>query len=400
VIRGHTGLFYGATPMLVFAGHTNNFRTPPGNISITLTPTATQTVYDQLLAVGVDMNTYPLEALPVIPIETVQQAAALAAGGVARDPFVGAGIDIVSPDFRNPRAFQAGLGFESELFSNFVAGLQLNYVNTVNLMRNRDWNLPLPTIRPNDAAQRPFYGLRSGRTRPIPTLGAFTVRESSARSMYRGATVQAQYRVSRFQFGAFYTLAESFSDSDLERDAGGVDFDNAANFLPDYNYSRLDARHQFTANTVMQLPLDFEFSAILRARSGFPLNSYVGNDANEDLFTTDRPYSAPGVPFERNYFRNRPVSSTDMRIMKNFRFGDVRRLQFSAEFFNLFNQSNVVFNNSTGSSSTVITYGPGMGAPVDARFQQLRLASGDYNAATTVQGTTPLQVQFGLRFFF
>lgn len=399
VIRGHTGLFYGATPMIVFAGHTNNFRTPPGNISITISPTATQTVYDLFQAVGVDLNRTPLNALPIIPVETVQRAAALAAGGVARDPFIGAGLDIVAPDFRNPRAFQAGLGVESELFTGFVAGLQLNYVNTVNLMRNRDWNLPAPIIRPNDPAQRPFYGLRSGRTRPVPTLGPFTVRESSARSMYRGATLQAQYRVKRYQFGAFYTLSETFSDSDLERDAGGVDFDNATNFKPDYNYSRMDARHQFTANTVVSLPLDFELSAILRVRSGYPLNALTGGDTNEDLFNTDRPYSAPGVPFERHSFRNRGTSITDLRVMKNFRFGEVRRLQFSAEMFNLFNQDNVVFNSFTG-TGTVTTYGLGLGAPVDARFMQLRNAAGQYNPATTTQAGTPLQVQFGLRFFF
>jgi hypothetical protein len=272
-------------------------------------------------------------------------------------------------------------------------------VNTVNLMRNRDWNLPFPTIRPTDPAQRPFYGLRSGRTRPVSTLGPYTVRESSARSMYRGATLQAQYRVRRYQFGAFYTLSETFSDSDLERDAGGVDFDDASNFSRDYNYSRLDARHQFAANTVVSLPLDFELSAIFRARSGYPLNALTGTDSNEDLFNTDRPYSAPGLPFERHAFRNRSTSSTDMRVMKNFRFGEVRRLQFSAEFFNLFNQENVVYNSFTG-GGTVTTYGPGLGVPPDPRFQQLRTAQGQYNAATTTQVGTPLQIQFGLRFFF
>jgi hypothetical protein len=347
----------------------------------------------------VDLNRSELGSLPIIPLDTVQRAAALAAGGVARDPFVGAGLDIVSPDFENPRAFQAGLGIESELFAGFITGIQLNYVNTVHLMRNRDWNLPLPTIRANDPAQRPFYGLRSGNTRPIPTLGPFTVRESSSRSMYRGATLQAQYRVRRYQFGAFYTLSETFSDSDLERDAGGVDFDNAANFRPDYNYSRLDSRHQLSANTVVSLPLDFEVSAIFRARSGYPLNALTGADTNEDLFTQDRPYSAPGVVFERQAFRNRGTAITDLRIMKNFRFGEVRRLQFSTEIFNLFNRDNVVYNSFAG-TGTVTTYGLGMGAAVDPRFQQLRNAAGQYNAATTTQMGTPLQVQFGLRFFF
>jgi hypothetical protein len=401
VVRGHAGIFYGATPMLLFAGHTNNFRTPPGNISITLAPTATQTVYQQLLAAGADLNQYPLDALPVIPVETVQRAAALAAGGTARDPLTGAGIDIVAPDFRNPRSYQAGLGVETEVLSNLVAGVQLNYVKTVNLHRNRDYNLPGPMLRTGDLAQRVHFGQRSGVPRPIPTLGQFTVRESSAESMFRGATFQAQYRARRFQFGAFYTLSENFSDSDLERDAGGVDFQNAYDFQPDYNYSRLDARHQFTANGLVSLPLDFEVSGIFRARTGYPLNATTGGDQNEDLFNTDRPFAAPGNPMERNAFRNRSFNGTDLRILKNFRFGEVTRLQFSAELFNLFNVDNVEFIESrAGIYGLGINPTTGEVAPIDTRFQRLYTSAGDYDPATTQQRGTPLQVQFGLRFFF
>ena len=37
---------------------------------------------------------------------------------------------------------------------------------------------------------------------------------------------------------------------------------------------------------------------------------------------------------------------------------------------------------------------------VNARFQRLRLASGDYDPSTTVQQGTPFQAQLGLRFSF
>jgi hypothetical protein len=355
--------------------------------------------------VGVDLNASPLASPPIIPVETVQRAATLAAGGTARDPFAGAGLDIVATDYQNPRSFQAGLGVESELASNFVAGLQLNYVNTVHLHRNRDYNLPGPRIRPGDLAQRPFFGLRSGTPRPIASLGPFTVRESSARSMYRGATMSAQYRKQRFQFGAFYTLSENFSDTDMERDSGGVEFENAYSMGRDYNYGRLDARHQFAAHGLVSLPLGFEIAGILRARSGFPLNATTGADTNEDLFNTDRPYSAAGIPMERNAFRNRGVRTTDLRILKDFRLGETKRLQFSAEIFNLFNADNVVFNSPIG-GGTVTTFGLGIdpvtgAVPLtDPRFRRLRLADGTYDPQTTIQSGNPLQGQFGLRFFF
>ncbi len=400
VVRGHTGLFYAATPMLLFAGATNNFRVPPGDLSIAINPTATQTVYQQFLAAGVDLNRTPLGQLPVVPIETVQRTAALAAGGVARDPYLGINVLAMAPDFRNPRSFQAGLGVDSELARNFLAGVQLHYVNTVHLQRNRNYNLPGPVIRPTDRAQRPFFGLRSGTPRPVTTLSDVTSRESSARSLYRAMTFSTQYKTRRFQFGVFYTLARTYSDDDNERDAGGFGYENSFNLRPDYNYSRMDVRHQFASYAVATLPWGFETSGLFRTRSGLPMNATTGADTNEDLASNDRPYSAPGVPFLRNSFRNRKSLNADLRVLRNFRLGSDRiRLQFSTEFFNLFDVDNVVFAGANASVYGLGIDAAGNAVAIDPRFQRLRLTGGAYDP-TNQQTGSPLQVQFGLRLFF
>ncbi|MBS1829698.1 MAG: TonB-dependent receptor [Acidobacteria bacterium] len=397
VIRAHTGLFYAATPLLLYSGHTNNLRNPPGDVSITLAPTATQTVYQQLLAVGVDLNRTPLGSLPVIPVETVQRAAALAAGGTARDPFAGIGLTMMGSDYRNPGSYQAGFGVEKEVTGSLVAGVQWNYVNTVHLHRNRDYNLPAPVIRAGDG--RAVYGLRTqGRLRPIATLGTITVRESSARSLYRGMTVSGQYRKKRLQLSAFYTLSSNYSDDDSERDASALNYDDPSNFRPDYGYSNLDAKHQFTSNVLVQLPWGFETALIFRLRSGAPMNARTLNDLNEDLSGIDRPYSAPGVPFARNSFRNREVTFNDLRVLRNFGLGETRRLQFSVELFNMLGIDNVVFGPNAS------FYGPGIteigtAAPVDPRFQRLKLPDGTYDANNQQVGN-PFQAQVGLRFFF
>jgi hypothetical protein len=404
VVRGHTGLFYAAAPLLVFAGPTNNFRLPPGDLSITLSPTATQTVYQQLLAVGVNLNSTPLDALPVIPIDTVQRASTLALGGRALDPFAGASLIMMPRDYANPRAFQTGLGVETEVIRNLVAGLQFNYVNTVHLMRNRDYNLPAPFIRPNDASRRPTYGLRTGTLRPIPSLGSITVRETSARSMFRSLTFSAQHRSKKLQFGAFYTWAENFSDDDSERDATGFNYADPFNLALDYGPARIDIRHQFASYFVYSLPAGFDVSGSFRARSGIPVNATTGADTNEEFSTNDRPYSAPGVPFPRNSFRNRAVYGNDLRVLKNFFLGsETRKIQFSAEFFNLFNIDNVSFSGANGGLFGGV-YGLGIGTngqqvPVDSRFLRLRMPDGTYDRNNSQVGT-PLQVQFGLRFFF
>ncbi|MEZ5403422.1 MAG: carboxypeptidase regulatory-like domain-containing protein [Bryobacteraceae bacterium] len=403
VVRGHTGLFYASTPLIVFAGPTNNFRLPPGDVSITLAPVNGRSVYQQLLAVGVDLNETALGQLPVIPVETVQRASALALGGNARDPFAGIGVLAAASDFQNPRAFQAGLGVDHEVFSNFLVGAQFNLVNTVHLQRNQDYNLPAPTLRATDG--RLNYGLRSGARRPLPNLGSITVRASSARSMYRGLTLSAQYRTRKIQFGGFYTRSQNYSEDDTERDASGFNYDDPSNFHADYGYSRNDIRNQWTSYFVYSLPFGFDISGIFRARSGLPVNPTTGSDSNEEFGNNDRPMSAPGQRLERNSFRNRAVYNDDLRILKNFPLGgDTRKVQFSVEFFNLFNIDNVVYSGANGGLFGGV-YGPGInpanGQAVaqDPRFLRLRLPDGSYDRNNAQVGT-PLQVQLGLRLFF
>lgn len=403
VIRAHTGLFYASTPLIVMAGPVNNFRLPPGDVSITLAPVGGLTVYQQLLAAGVDLNRYALGQIPVIPAETVQRAAQLALGS-APDPFAGASLTAMAADFRNPRAVQAGAGIESEILSNLVIGIQWNYVNTVHLQRNRDYNLPLPTLLANDASQRPNYGLRTRNVRrPLPNLGTILARESSARSLYRGATVSAQYRTRRYQFSVNYTRSRNFSDDDTERDAAGVNYADPQDFSQEYAYSRLDTRHMANAHFVLPLWLGFEAAGIVRMRSGSPITAITGSDNNEEFNTNDRPYLAPGVPMPRSSFRNRTVYFNDLRVLKRISLGETKTIQVSAEFFNLLNLDNVVYAGVNGGIVSGI-YGPGFQsngtvAAIDPRFQRLKLADGTYDRNNAQTGT-PLQVQLGLRFYF
>lgn len=394
VVRGFTGIFYGATPMLSFAGAVNNFRTPPGDVSLGFgNITGQLTIYQAFLRAGVDLNRFSLDQLPNISPEVTARAAAIAANVESRDPFFGGSFLAMAADFRNPRAYQAGLGLESEIFNGLTAGVQLHYVNTVNLIRNRNYNLPIPIIRAGDASLRPFF-----QGRPTTAFNQFTIRESSARGMYRAATASIQYRKRKLQFQAHYTVSENFSNDDNERDSGGFVYENSFNLQPEYGYANMDIRSQFTANSSYQLPWGFEVAGIFRARSGLPYDARAGSDLNGDGNNNDRPYLTPGTPLVRNAFRNRGVTQTDFRLMKNFRFKESMRLQFSVEVFNVFNADNVVYAGVNN------IYGPGVQAngtlaPRDARFMRLRTADGAYDRNNTQVGN-PTQAQFGARFFF
>ncbi|BDC52996.1 Oar protein [Bryobacterales bacterium F-183] len=398
VVRGHTGMFYGATPMIVFSGGTNNFRAVPGDVSISIGGDSTRpSIFNVFQQVGVNLNSASLNSLPVIPVDVVQRAAQVWLGGGTLDPFNGAALTLNAADFVNPRSFQMGFGVDTEVFRNFIAGVQVNYVNTVNLLRNRNYNLGVPVINATDQSQRPSF---TGRQRiGIPTLSTITVRESSARGMYRGITFQAQYRVKKLQASAFYTLSQNYSDSDSERDATGFEYVNSFNLRDEYNYSSQDIRNQITANAVYTLPWGIEVGGISRFNTGLPFTARVGTDVNGDGNNNDRPFSAPGQPFARNGFRNRNFARTDVRLMKSFKLGpENMRVQLSAEFFNLFNAENVIF----GGNNQV--YGAGFQAngtmaPVNAQFRRLRLTDGSYDPNNSQVGN-PFQAQFGVRFFF
>lgn len=414
VIRAFSGIYYARTPMLLFASPLNNFRAIPGDLSIQL-PISTSalpansplrsctTVYCQMKLIGVDLNNFTLDRLPVITAQQVQSVAT--ALGLPFNPFNGAQPITWADDFKNPKSYQFGGGVERELGRGFSVGVDYSQVNTFYLQRNRDINLPTPVIRANDPAQRPYFGVRSVtgnpvQARPVPTLGSIQVRESTGRSVYQAVTVRAQMRSKRVQFNAFYTLSRNLSDDDNERDAGGISFENAYNLRPEFNYSRLDRRHQFVASPVVFLPGGFDVSSAIRLRSALPIDAGFGGDANADFGGPDRPYSAAGVPFKRNAFRNLAVYDVDLRVQKGFSLGESRRMIFSAEFFNLPNFENIQLAGAavTNYCSGTAPLNCGFGAPTNANFLRKKDANGNY--ILTNNPGAPFQVQFGARLQF
>ena len=140
---------------------------------------------------------------------------------------------------------------------------------------------------------------------------------------------------------AYYVLSRNNSDDDNERNATGLFYENSFDLSSEYGAGRLDRTHQFVANPVFFLPHGFEVSSAIRLRSGSPLNVFAGSDLNTDGNNNDRPFLVPGVPIGRNRFRNPNEFGVDLRGQKGFGLGENRRLIFSAEIFNVFNNANI-----------------------------------------------------------
>ncbi len=477
VIRASAGFFYAPTPMLLFSTPLNNFRLPGGDVTVQLplgnfsacpagvTPLyATDkcnTVYSQLLHGGIDLNTFTLDKLPILTTAQLTAVGQALFPGGAPDPFKGVQTISLANNYESPRSWQWSVGMEREIRRGWSVGADFVYINTIHLERNRNLNLPPPvtctalgpvagtnaTCNVVDLSLRPCFGVVGGaicsQPRPVPSLSDITVRNTDARALYRGFNVRTNYRRSRLQFQASYTLSYTYSNDDNERLAGGFDHDNEFNLVPEYNFSRLDARHQFGTNAVVDLPLGFTVSALGKFRSGHPMEPLTGTDTficspsgprtaaaclaaggtitsegnGDNTFFPDRAFQATGVTFLRNAFRDQRQYTVDLRLAKKFKLPrEGMSLNFTADFLNVFNFADIQFIGSTPDPRVPTdVYGPGINTagavvPANSGFQLLKSPSNCgnnpakglnpscFNTFTTPG--SPLTIQLGARFDF
>ncbi len=504
VFRANAGMYYAITPLILFATPLNNFRNPPGDATVSLPfslpagyvctplydlllPTIDKcnTVYSQFLHGGINLNTVSLTTLPAL---TGTQLNAITAGlGLPFNPFTGLGTISIANNYESPRSWQWNMALEHEILRGLTIGGDFVYINTVHLQRNRDWNLPTPTIFtgqtvtvasgplagvsvafPADASARPCFGIAAGspctpsvtvtltqtafptltgtvsvpsRQRPINSLGSIQVRETNARALYRAFTFRTTYRRPRYQFQAYFTRGKNLSDDDNERDSGGQSGSNSFDLSSDYGLSRLDVKYLLVFSSAVQIPWGVKLSGLAKLRSGRPVDASTGSviafaaptatnvtgmpagyaaaitlpsaatDPNRDLFFTDRPFSAPGIPYQRNAFRDRAIYSADFRVAKEIKLPrEGMRLDLTVDFFNIFNFNDVVYGSSRKNHSNGISATNAAVQTPGATFLQL------YDPAKCLTPTNPtgnkscfdtnntpglpFQMQVGVRFQF
>lgn len=416
VVRGYAGIYYARTPQLIFASPMNNFRTPPGDVSVTLPfntgslPSGNplkscKTIFCQFNLIGVNLNTFSLDKLPILTTGQISQIATIL--GLSPDPIAGAQLISVAPDFKNPKSYQAGLGVEREVKRGLTLGADFTYVKTVHLERNREVNIPLPT-KVDPASLRPIYGVSTGAVaRPLPgQTGSLQLRESSAKSLYRALTISVKLQRKWGQLNAFYTRSKLLSDDDNERTSGGVAYQDSYNFTPEYFLSDLDRKHQFVAGPLVYLPGGFDVSSGIRLRSGRPIDVRFGSDVNQDTVNNDRPFRAPGITFERNAFRNLRLYNVDMRVQKRFSLREKMSVSLTVEMFNIFNANNIQLGGSTVTNycSTPVPATCGFTVPSNPNFLSIFDQSPTSTRlgkllVTNTAGDT-FQMQFGARFQF
>ena len=250
----------------------------------------------------------------------------------------------VAPDTVNPYSQQGSLEIQREV-AGYSLSLGYNLNLGVHLIRPLDTNIYLAGTDPEG---RPIVGFHN------PLLLQDNVYGSWGNSSYHAMIAQFRKRFSRgFSISAHHTWSKTMDEN--------TDYNSS--FEPHLQWdakaeralSAFHRAHSFVANTVMELPWrsrdgsghavvqDITLSAILRARSGAPFNLNAGYDNVGDRHTnTHRP---------RGVGRNTGIGpdffSVDLRLKREFPFGDGQSVEFIAEAFNLFNRTNFRHVNST-----------------------------------------------------
>ncbi len=256
------------------------------------------------------------------------------------------------------------------------------------------WVQELPNLNrwegfPNQPTGRKFFPVVRGENRINPNWGSIRMQMPQGNSYYHGLLLGAQKRLTHgFQFQVSYTYSKNI-DQGATLTGGSFATDNQRQiYTYDQNLMRSlssqDIRNSFSANITYEptmgqnwkgpagvLARGWQINTILTLTSGYPLTIIDSNRAQTDRIAENtglrvnlKPggnnnpvrggpnlYYDPGQfdPSEIGYFgtlgRNTLISpgiaTVDWSLLKDFRFTEKHRLQFRAEFFNLFNRVNL-----------------------------------------------------------
>ena len=187
-------------------------------------------------------------------------------------------------------------------------------MKTDHLERNRELNLPVPTVRADRSGPASVLRPQTGSARPLTSLGSVQIRESSAHSDYKRLDADGS-RPEVLGPGLGELRPQPLAVRRRQRARlGGPGAANTFDLAPEWGDARMDRRHLFNGYVLFYLPWQFDVTSSFRFLPGRPIDATFGSDANGDRISADRPYSAPGVSFQRNAFRNEPLKDVSLRL--------------------------------------------------------------------------------------
>jgi hypothetical protein len=315
---------------------------------------------------------------------------AVAQGDPLAAPAQGIAPSIFRPEPRmaTPYSEQASAGAEYLVTKNLTLRADYLFVHGVKLPRTLNVNLLPPVVLtlanavnlgvPNPTPQQLGREVFSPRRLNTQFGDIYQIQDSTS-STHSGASLTLSRKMNEeLEFSASYTLSKTHDDaSDYDEQP-----QNPLNLAGERALSRQHQQQRFVFNALWDLPIGdeadkdanskestgwlsrtfshIEIAPIFTAESGRPVNASTGLDSNR---SHAYPLSTRPLDFGRNSLQTPKIVTMDLRVLKYFPFGESRRLDLVAEFFNLFNRANVAqINPVFGSKLTPI---PGFGQPIE-----------------------------------
>lgn len=337
---------------------------------------------------------------------------------------------INDPDATEPYIQKWSLGFQHELTPNL--SISSDYVHTLGLFEPRFLNInplisnvcnaafggnPASPQCPRGASSRVLDTAFVAAGMPANRLNQINMFSTNNRSLFDSLTTTLKYRSRNVILNAAYVLASSRAwggQPTASYSGNGIAITPENQFKDgEFGPTRLDERHRFVVSGVLSLPYGFQLSPILQFATARPYSPVVGFDLDGDgLATIDRlcattslaaVFNVRGnlgqvqalnpngcrqasVNSQRNGFvvtpsgveeRSGRFLNADLRVTKNFSFGERYRLSTYLDLYNVFNVENLSFGSRIGLSAAANTasfltaqslFGPGFGPPVGRPF--------------------------------
>ena len=308
----------------------------------------------------------------------------------------------VDRNFSNAYVQTWNVNVQRELVSTLAVMAGYFGSKGTHLILARNINQPLNGIRPYQALSATSPILAS------TALGNITQMESAGNSSYNALWISVNHRGGHgLHLTGYYTFSKSIDYNSLSTQ--GVVVQNSYDVRADRGPSDFDARHRVVASALYELPFKgsrlregWQLATIVQVQSGNPVNIITTNSTVNGVANTLRPdvtgpvniigtverWFDPSVFVAVNRFGNlgRNVvlgpgfSTTDFSVIKNTKIGERLRVQFRAEFFDIFNHANF------GQPGNVV------GSVSFGRITNTRFPTGDSGSSR--------QVQFALKLSF
>ncbi len=231
---------------------------------------------------------------------------------------------VIDPNYHTPYALQFSLGVERVLSPTWRLNIHYEHQQGVHQYRRYEYvsDFTLPATAPSISLFR-----------------------TDNRSRYDGVAFMVQHSFSRhFELSAHYTLSSAktwgATVGELADYVNGVSDVRKAFGPGDFGPSGEDVRHRFVLAGTLRLPGKVELITLSQFESARPFTLATPVDLNDDGLDSNDRAVVNGVQTSLDQFRGTPYYQIDLRVSRDFRWGERVTIKPFVEFFNLLNRTN------------------------------------------------------------